>query len=106
MAVTVGVTLLGDTWNRPTITGAGWCSAPGELAGGDSGSGRGQLAPSWAPGGQHCGLRDDKVLSGLSGGEGERSEEDWGPEPEPELELELELELDLWTCSWTWGGAE
>lgn len=68
-AAGAGMCMLGETWNRPTVTDAHWTSDSEEEA-----FGFGLLV--FISGMAACKgrLKDDKVLSGLSGGDGERSE--------------------------------
>lgn len=67
--VGTGMCMLGVTWNRPTVTGADWTSGSVEEA-----FGFGLLVLISASVGSSGALKDDKVLSGLSGGDGERSD--------------------------------
>lgn len=66
-----GMSMLGVTWNLPTVTGADWTSDSVEQAF------RLVLLTFMSGTGGCNGLqRDDKVFSGLSEGDGERSEDE------------------------------
>lgn len=91
MATGAGMSMLGVTWNRPTVTGADCTSEAVEEA-----FGLELLAFISGTGGCNLGLKDDKVFSGVSGGDGERSDE---------FELETSDLGVVWAGTWAENGA-